>query len=1242
MITDADRAWIELGWHFNPLEHRDGHGRWAANGGPVLVLGDPATARHVITYVPGIKSSTEAGRQSEIARAHTLKASADLARRGSTAVVVWGYSAPDEIHDGLDKNSARATAGRLKEYQDSLERANPNGHFTVIGHSYGSVVAGEAAHAHGMKAGDMVLIGSPGVTVRHAGELGQPADHVWAGAERHDPIARLATVLSPDFHGNPDHPGFGASRFAADEPGGIFPGIEHRASHVSYFNPDSQALPNLTAIATGDYGAVTPAKDEARLLSNAMELGWQDELRDAHGEWTTVANTAGARKEISRQLDEQGLDEKNPLRGVFNDVRGSHLILHRSQGGKIDAGTRYDHHKRDRKIELNDIRVLPERQGIGSRMLREIVRSHPTAKSMIVHGAVDSAKPWYAQNGAVFTNPFTNVGEWSENRIKALRDGTPVRPGVIAKMGQSDADRNKILDELELSWSGWRDELRDRHGEWASDPFTAGQLSKAVAAASSADAAQPLRLAAIGSKDPAARARLKDLAEQAQAEGQREFDRPPEGPAPIVSYPGMPHPSASSMGMARQMVAGGGLTREQHEMVATEVASHLDEVPNLREGMARNWKVRVGGISSAGKTLRADETPDHQAAMYIRDDLVKDPAFAQRDLASKIAGGEHQDFPGAADPHAYMRWSIAHEFGHAIGYQAGHQIGSVPLASGDIASGYGQATGEREAEAYAAQSLGAPQMAATGRAYRQAVLGLANTQLDLAGGWRDAWRHEMRGPDGRWISGGGMIDLYHHTTPENADQIRRTGRFTSPERDEHGRPLAFFTTERGTGTQAGGRGSGLVHIRVPRAMARLEDEFPSGEQHYSIPVSQINAGHVIGGEHTEQGFGKLLRKAATPFVGSAPHGEEYPGQFSEQIIQFWKGEDNPAAKQELNLASAEWEGGSHPGAARHLRNAAQLTGNGNRAAQYNELAKNIETAGQTDTELRAGVAAEANKAKTIVPGLLGSRHELWNGKTHIYPVTEKPRVLAELEWDGTLNMQDQVAVALMDARANPDQPVKSPDAFEVLEHEMIHGVVQPGTERDNERAYQNYATAQIEEGFTELGAIHHAPEFLDQMGVGSRQSGQWEGHTLREQAQAMQDPAEIAGGNAWGHYGSQTKDAQDWVQQVAKEEGVADLRPGTPGHGRVMSLTDEINRQGAAGKITVMARQLAVAMSRGSAVRNDHQAMSDLTATVEKSIREQWNTDAPEGAAKAAFASARHTAIQRVQEKEREMMERAA
>ncbi|HEY2087002.1 MAG TPA: hypothetical protein VGH54_13410, partial [Mycobacterium sp.] len=47
----------------------------------------------------------------------------------------------------------------------------------------------------------------------------------------------------------------------------------------------------------------------------------------------------------------------------------------------------------------------------------------------------------------------------------------------------------------------------------------------------------------------------------------------------------------------------------------------------------------------------------------------------------------------------------------------------------------------------------------------------------------------------------------------------------------------------------------------------------------------------------------------------------------------------------------------------------------------------------------------------------------------------------------------------------------------------------PQTHEMHKGAYQDPQNAAIEEGFTELGAVHHAPEFLTQMGVGDQETG---------------------------------------------------------------------------------------------------------------------------------------------------------
>jgi hypothetical protein len=290
--------------------------------------------------------------------------------------------------------------------------------------------------------------------------------------------------------------------------------------------------------------------------------------------------------------------------------------------------------------------------------------------------------------------------------------------------------------------------------------------------------------------------------------------------------------------------------------------------------------------------------------------------------------------------------------------------------------------------------------------------------------------------------------------------------------------------------------------------------------------------------------------------------------------------------------------------------------------------------------LKAAVARVATPAAEFVPKAIGGSHEEWNGKVKLFLYSEQKEVLAEMEWDGTMSVASNVAQALQDDMSLPGD-VKQPDAFEVILHETFHGAVPEGSAADNKKAYQVFAISQIEEGFTELGATHHAAEFFDQIGIGDRPTPRFPGHTVHEMAVTIDNPEEIANGNGWKHYPTQTKDAQDWVQQIAREEGIQDLG-NKAGHARIVELTDEVNRQGAAGKLGIMSQQLAYAMTKDPKLRADNTFMDDLTMKIADAILHQWNTGNPEGAAKQAFGAARAVAIQKVADKQREMAERAA
>ena len=107
-------------------------------------------------------------------------------------------------------------------------------HWTVIGHSYGSLVTGMAESQQGLAVDETVLVGSPGVGVDSAGDLGD--GHVWVG------LARFDLVGYSEWHGpNPHDRAFGATRFHTGDISG----------HSSYFNEGSESLRNIGLIAAG-------------------------------------------------------------------------------------------------------------------------------------------------------------------------------------------------------------------------------------------------------------------------------------------------------------------------------------------------------------------------------------------------------------------------------------------------------------------------------------------------------------------------------------------------------------------------------------------------------------------------------------------------------------------------------------------------------------------------------------------------------------------------------------------------------------------------------------------------------------------------------------------------------------------------------------------------------------------------------------------------------------------------------
>ncbi len=251
------------------------------NGRSIVSFGDPDTANDTVTYVPGLGSKL-AGAFGDSSRAAALWAQAQRSAPGKTiSSVYWlGYNAPqlglsEGLHnlDAASASDAIAGASALSRFQGGLQVTHQPGvpsHTVVLGHSYGSLVVGEAAARDGVHPGDVIFVGSPGAGVNHAAQLGMSPAHVWAGANINDPVPNLPPAdpagwlnnYSGHFGTDPTSPQFGGNDFAASHAPGTPSGFDPfyyatLKAHSSYWDPKSDSLLNIARIVDGQYSAVT-------------------------------------------------------------------------------------------------------------------------------------------------------------------------------------------------------------------------------------------------------------------------------------------------------------------------------------------------------------------------------------------------------------------------------------------------------------------------------------------------------------------------------------------------------------------------------------------------------------------------------------------------------------------------------------------------------------------------------------------------------------------------------------------------------------------------------------------------------------------------------------------------------------------------------------------------------------------------------------------------------------------------
>jgi hypothetical protein len=211
-----------------------------------LLFGDLDAAEHVAVVVPGVGDGTNLCQDWIPDAINLYEAGA------STAVVLWkGYDNPVDV-------LAAAAAGSI-ECSDDLATAaydltefittlalEPGQSLTVIAHSFGSIVLGAALADAGLEVTDVVVAGSPGMTVDELRQLHLEQSHFFSEQAPGDAVAELGI-----FGASPTSPRFGGTRMSTNAP-------EHPpvASHSHYFDPGSVALENIVEVVTGQYDDV--------------------------------------------------------------------------------------------------------------------------------------------------------------------------------------------------------------------------------------------------------------------------------------------------------------------------------------------------------------------------------------------------------------------------------------------------------------------------------------------------------------------------------------------------------------------------------------------------------------------------------------------------------------------------------------------------------------------------------------------------------------------------------------------------------------------------------------------------------------------------------------------------------------------------------------------------------------------------------------------------------------------------
>ncbi|WP_328326717.1 MULTISPECIES: alpha/beta hydrolase [unclassified Streptomyces] len=249
-------------------------------GHAIVANGDPDTADHTAVYVPGTTSKL-AGAGGDIKRMESLwRTSRMMAPGQSVSTITWiGYDAPQTVFpQAASRSYADKGAPVLNHFLDGLQTAQggPNAsHSTVIGHSYGSTLVGDASKQHGnFAADDIVVAGSPGMLVGNADQLDVGTKHTWseAAGTQYDQVPALGKVAGlggnsvkvRTWHGIPYDAAVNVDVVPSDREFGANIMKTDSHAHGGYWDSSTHggnweasiSLKNQAAVVTGNYDEV--------------------------------------------------------------------------------------------------------------------------------------------------------------------------------------------------------------------------------------------------------------------------------------------------------------------------------------------------------------------------------------------------------------------------------------------------------------------------------------------------------------------------------------------------------------------------------------------------------------------------------------------------------------------------------------------------------------------------------------------------------------------------------------------------------------------------------------------------------------------------------------------------------------------------------------------------------------------------------------------------------------------------